>query len=184
MMSNLHHKSFVGDVEKVGRVLTDSRSSQLTSVDTRSDLAVSRRRPTFQRHQRVETASRRSVLSCESNQPMNVDQISATTPLIATQDDTDRNEATFPFASSSLEPETSRSLCSESCDLCTSGFKRVRRSRAQRWKPQCDSQLQRMLNSKIWSQVHNESWDLPKSKKMETGSPSLSEKNYKSRFVQ
>ena len=87
------------EVEKAGFVFTDTRSSQLTSFDKRSDLAASRRRPKFQRRQNLDTASRRSALSRESNQPMNVDQISATTPLIAAQDDVDRNETNLPFCS-------------------------------------------------------------------------------------
>ena len=84
------------EVEKFDRkVLTDASSSKLTSFDARSELAASQRRPKFQRRRVLDTASQPSIPSFQSNQPMNVDQISATTHLIAAQDDVDCNETTL-----------------------------------------------------------------------------------------
>ena len=41
-------------------------------------------------------------------------------------------------------------------DCCTTGFIKVRRSRAQRWKPNCDKQLEkRIKDAEIWNSVNH-----------------------------
>ena len=74
-------------VEENDNGLTATQALQSPSFDELSAWVALQRRPKYPRQQSSDSALPRSLLSCEVNPSMHVDQLSATTSLIATQDD-------------------------------------------------------------------------------------------------